>query len=244
MKMINNIREFFWPLLEKHPIAQPDLIRKEDITVDSSLLEKTLGYAIENYKEETERKKTVEGKSSLFIGTISVVTSVIIGVTSVLVKTSNFNLAVSSLVFLLFILTVYMSRTVWFSIQALERRSYFTISINDFLINDTNGDYYKRLIAEITNKIRKNSLTINSKVDSMTMAQEYFKRAIIVVAIYSFVILLYFMSKSGVDYSNFSDNIITTINTVTLSGWNTLILYILVGLSLILSIYSIRKERE
>jgi hypothetical protein len=244
MKMINNIREFFWPLLEKHPIAQPDLIRKEDITVDNSLLEKTLGYAIENYKEETERKKTVEGKSSLFIGTISVVTSVIIGVTSVLIKTSNFNLAVSSLVFLLFILTVYMSRTVWFSIQALERRSYFTISINDFLINDTNGDYYKRLIAEITNKIRKNSLTINSKVDSMTMAQEYFKRAIIVVAIYSFVILLYFMSKSGVDYSNFFDNIVTTINTVTLSGWNTLILYILVGLSLVLSIYSIRKERE
>lgn len=242
--MINNIREFFWPLLEKHPIPQPVLIGKEDITVDSSLLEKTLEYAIENYKEETERKKTVEGKSSLFIGTISVVTSVIIGVTSVLVRTSNFNLAISTLVFLLFILTVYMSRTVWFSIQALERRSYFTISINDFLISDINGEYYKTLIAEITNKVRKNSFTINSKVDSMTMAQEYFKRAIIVVAIYSFVILLFFMSKSGVDSSIFLDKFITTINTININGCHTLILYILVSLSLVLSIYSIRKRRE
>jgi hypothetical protein len=57
------------------------------------------------------------------------------------------------------------------------------------------------LIAKIANKMRKNGITINGKVDNMTMAQEYFKRAIVVVTLYSFIILLFFLSKSGIFFS-------------------------------------------
>lgn len=242
MKIFKNIREFFWPLLEKGEISDPPMLNENNISVDSSHLKDTLEYAINCYEAESDRKKTVESKSSLFIGTISVVTSVVIGVTSVLVKVSDFNIAITLLVFLLFVLTLYMSRTVWFSIKALERKNYYSISVTDFLINDANDDYFKRLIAEITNKIRRNSLTINSKVDSMTMAQEYFKRAIVVVSVYAFVILLYFVSKSGLDFWGYSKKLIETINTITIRGLNTLILYLISLTAIVLSIIAIKKR--
>lgn len=243
MKFFENIREFFWPLLEKGEIPKPEILNQNDINVDSSHLKETLEYTINCYEAESDRKKTVENKSSLFIGTISVVTSVIIGVTSVLVRVNDFSIAISLLIFLLFILTLYMSRTVWFSIKALERRNYYSITVSDFLISDSNDDYFKKLIAEITNKIRKNSLTINSKVDNMTMAQEYFKRAVIIVSIYAFVILLYFLSKSGINFSKYISNFIETLNTIKINGWNTLFLYIFSISAMILSLIAIKRKK-
>lgn len=243
MKILSDIREFFWPLLEKFPIAEPDLISQENITVDKSHLEKTLEYAISCYKAELDREKIIEGKSSLFIGTISVITSVIIGVTSVLVNLSDFNIAILVLVFLLFVLTLYMSRTVWFSIKVLERKKYYSISIDDFLISDANEIYYKKLIAEIMNNERRNSLMINRKVDNMTMAQEYFKRAIIIVVLYSFIIFVFFLSKSGANCSISSQDFIDLINCIEIKGWNTLILYVLTLSSFILSLIAIKRNK-
>ena len=99
------------------------------------------------------------------------------------------------------------------------------------------------MIAEIANKINKNALTINSKVDSMTMAQEYFKRAIVVVALYSFLILLLFISKSGFDYFAYFSMIADIVNRVYINGWNTLILYTLSISSIILSVIAIKKRK-
>ena len=110
------------------------------------------------------------------------------------------------------------------------------------MINDSNDDYFKKLIAEITNKIRKNASTINSKVDSMTMAQEYFKRAIVVVSIYAFVILIYFVSKSGLDFLAYFSRLLEIINTTTINGLNTLVLYVLSITAILLSIIGIRKK--
>lgn len=79
MKFFENIREFFWPLLEKGEIPKPEILNQNDINVDSSHLKETLEYTINCYEAESDRKKTVENKSSLFIGTISVVTSLVSG---------------------------------------------------------------------------------------------------------------------------------------------------------------------
>jgi hypothetical protein len=241
MSLFRNIREFFWPLLEKEKINQLPCLKASDIIVDSSHLQKTLEYAFECYKSESDRRKNIEGKASLFIGTISVVTSVVLGVTSILVKENEFGITISVFI-LLFILTIYMLRTIWFSIQALERKNYYSISVEDFLLNDLNDEYYKKLIAEIKNKITKNAVTINSKVDSMTMAQEYFKRAIVVVALYSFVLLLLFISKSGFNYFSYLNGIVGWVNSVYINGWNTLILYTLSITSIILSLVAIKKN--
>ena len=242
MKIFKNIREFFWPLLEKDEIPDPIQIESNEINVDSENLEKTLEYAIEFHESEYERKKTVEDKSSLFISIISVVTSIILGVTSVLVKVNDFSLIMLVLLVLLFILTIYMTRTVWFSLKTLERKAYNSISINDFLINEKDAEYYKILIASITNKVRKNSMKINEKVNNMAMAQEYFKRAIVVVSIYSFVILLFFISKA--DYGFNIDFLKTAdfINRLNLNGWNIIAIYFLILVSIIIGLRATIKK--
>ena len=145
MNLFRNAREFFWPLLEKGEIIEPSCLNVSEITIDSSHLQKTLEYVFDCYNSEADRRKSIEGKASLFIGTISVVTSVVLGVTSILVKENDFDITISALIILLFILTLYMSRTIWFSIQALERKNYYSISVNDFLLNDSNDEYYKKL---------------------------------------------------------------------------------------------------
>lgn len=149
-------------------------------------------------------------------------------------------MTVSILVFLLFILTLYMSRTVWFSIKALERKNYYSISVSDFLIKSAKEEYYIELIVEIANKIERNAITINNKVDNMTMAQEYFKRAIVVVALCSFVILILFFSKSEINMLAPAKGVILW----NINFWNIVALYILSITSLILSIIAVIKKKR
>ena len=240
MSVFKQVREFFWPLLEKgEPPTFEELI-KDNILVDNSFLPEVFRYTLDCYNREEERRKGIESKSSLFIGTISVVTSVILGVASILVKENNFDMTVSILVFLLFILTLYMSRTVWFSIKALERKNYYSISVSDFLIKSAKEEYYIELIVEIANKIERNAITINNKVDNMTMAQEYFKRAIVVVALCSFVILILFFSKSEINMLAPAKGVILW----NINFWNIVALYILSITSLILSIIAVIKKKR
>jgi hypothetical protein len=241
MKLFENIREFFWPLLEKGEAQKIQKLEPNEIKVENKHLEQTLKYALDFYESEAQRKKTVEGKSSLFISIISVITSIILGVTTVLVKTNDFSVVLLFLIFLLFVLSIYMSRTVWFSLKTLERKAYYSISINDFLIGEKNDDYFKKIISDITNKVRKNSIVINEKVDNMTMAQEYFKRAIVIVSFYSFVILIFFISKSGVNFPKLFSNGVSFLNSLNLNAWNIVILYSLIAISLILGIKANRK---
>ena len=244
MKLINRIREFFWPLLEKDTIKSPENLDPEEIKIHSDQLERTLNLSINCYENENERKKTIEGKSSLFIGTISIITSVIIGVTTVLVKSDDFKDSVLLLAFLLFFLTLYMARTIWFSVKALERKSYNTLTIDDLLINEQKDQYYKKLIAEISNKMRKNSLIINTKVDYMTMAQEYFKRSIIIVVIYAFTLLILLVLKLGIEFSNFINGWIGIINTISITGWNLILIYSLIITSLIISLTALLRKKK
>lgn len=242
MNLFENIREFFWPLLEKGETQKLQSLEADEIKVENRHLEKTLQYAIDFYDSEAERKKTVEGKSSLFISIISVITSIILGVTTVLVKTNDFSIILLFLIFLLFVLSIYMSRTVWFSLKTLERKAYYSISINDFLIDEKNDDYFKKLISEITNKVRNNSIVINEKVDNMTMAQEYFKRAVIIVSFYSLVILLFFISKAGVKFPKLFLNAVNFLNGINLNAWNIIILYLLIIISIVIGIKANRKK--
>lgn len=240
MSVFKQLREFFWPLLEKEEPLKFEELTKDKILVDNSFLPEAFRYTLDCYNREEERRKGIESKSSLFIGTISVVTSVILGIASILVKENDFDMTVSILVFLLFILTLYMSRTVWFSIKALERKNYYSISVSDFLIKSAKEEYYIDLIVEIANKIERNAITINNKVDNMTMAQEYFKRAIVVVALCSFVILILFLSKSEINMLAPAKGVILW----NINFWNIVALYILSITSLILSIIAVIKKKR
>ena len=98
MKLFENIREFFWPLLEKGKAQKIQKLEPNEIKVENKHLEQTLKYALDFYESEAQRKKTVEGKSSLFISIISVITSIILGVTTVLVKTNDFSVVLLFLI--------------------------------------------------------------------------------------------------------------------------------------------------
>lgn len=155
---------------------------------------------------------------------------------------SDMNVLLAILILLLFVLTIYMSRTIWFSVRVLERSNYHSISATDFMQSGQDDDYYKKIIVEVSNKIARNAQTINDKVDNMTMAQEYFKRAIVVVALYSFVILLLFLSKTDLSlYTQFQKGI-NLLNTIDVSGWHLIILYILSISSIVLSILAIKRR--
>ncbi|WP_342979224.1 hypothetical protein [Bacteroides stercoris] len=245
MGWIKNVREFFWPLLEEESSSGINELVTNDVIVNQNNLQKTLDYIFNCYNAESDRRKTIESKASSFIGTISVVTSVVLGVTSMLVKeesNSDMNVLLAILILLLFVLTIYMSRTIWFSVRVLERSNYHSISATDFMQSGQDDDYYKKIIVEVSNKIARNAQTINDKVDNMTMAQEYFKRAIVVVALYSFVILLLFLSKTDLSlYTQFQKGI-NLLNTIDVSGWHLIILYILSISSIVLSILAIKRR--
>lgn len=145
---------------------------------------------------------------------------------------------------LLFVLMIYMARTIWFSIKALERRSYQTIEAMDFLVNADQPEYYKFIIARVLNKIRINSQTINEKVDNMVMAQAYFKRAIVVVTIYSFVMLLLVSSKVYGEPNPFLVGLMNKLSSVSMSSLNLIFIYTLIVLSLLLSISAFRRKKR
>ncbi len=240
MNTFKIVREFFWPLLEKGQDFEPENPNDEEIALDNSRLQETFKHVMDCYKSESERSKTVEGKASLFIGTITVVTSVVVGVTSILVKESDFSIATLSLILLLSVLILYMSRTLWFSIKSLERKNFYSLSANDFLSDKTDSDYFKNLINVIVTIINKNAKTINFKVDSMTMAQEYFKRAIVVVVLCAFDIMFLFLFKSKFDFSF----LCSALNNIHINILNTIILYALSLIGIVLGIVAIRKKRK
>lgn len=84
MGWIKNVREFFWPLLEEESSSGINELVTNDVIVNQNNLQKTLDYIFNCYNAESDRRKTIESKASSFIGTISVVTSVVLGVTSIL----------------------------------------------------------------------------------------------------------------------------------------------------------------
>ncbi len=245
MELIKNIREFFWPLLDDHIPSERKEFSEDDILVNSEYLETILAQAVRDYESEEDRRKSIESKSSLFIGTVSVITTIIIGFTSFLIDTNDFNIVTFILILLLVILCIYMLRTVWFAIKALGRKNYYGISVKDFLISDKGDEYYKKVIVNIVRKIQKNYSVINSKVDNMVLAQEYFKRAISTIALYAFSIMILYGIKFTESEKDIFQSMIElfqiTNSSMFLMIGSYLISVIAVGISLF--VYSQFKKR-
>ena len=197
MKHFNVIREFLWPLLTKDENEEKPGFKLESVTVKAENLDKALELMLKIYESEDERNKNVESKASFFIGTISVLTTIAVGFTTILIKESTFKASLFFLLLLLFVMTIYMVRTVWFAVKALERRNYFSLSAKDFLNSAAYEAYTRQIISSVAVILMKNEDTINDKVNNMVMAQEYFKRAIVVVGVYAFFLVLFYFSQSN-----------------------------------------------
>lgn len=185
-KAAYNIREFIWPLLEYEPIPLNASPEEFKLMVDDENLDQALNLATKLSESEDDRRKGIESKASLFISTISVASSIVVAANVMVISNTTYSLTVIISVFISFILSIYAARTVWFAVKALERGSYSVIGPSEINFKGNKEKYQKHLINWLVQRRNNNLKTINSKVDNLTMAQEYYKRAIIIICLYSF----------------------------------------------------------
>lgn len=185
---LRQIREFFWPILDDLETIKVKLIEEKDFKCEDNEYDLLLKYVERYNKSEEDRKNEVESKSVIFIGTFGVSTTILINIVRDMFngsKSAN-SYSVLNLIFMAIIITtiVYLCRAIWFSIKALEKRTYHTLGFPKYLLK-SNNDKKRRLIEELHNITKINQEEINIKVDYMSMAQSYFKRAIVTVFMFS-----------------------------------------------------------
>ncbi len=241
IKVFKVIREILWPMLENEENEKALLDVDTQVKIKDGKTKEVFDYILKIYESENERRKTIEAKSSLFIGAISVISTIIMGITAGLINAKKIDFEITFLVLALFLLTIYLARTIWFSVKALERRNYQFLSVENFTKFENEKDYYENLILLTEKLLKRNQIVINSKVDSMVMAQEYFKRSICVIAIYMSIIFVIFIENSelNINFSNFFKRIIC----INLNSWNLVIIYTLISISLMLNYLSFKRKK-
>lgn len=196
-----SIREFLWPILDP---LEPTKLKKISLLDDCKFLESEIDFELkylEEYKKsEDERKKNVENKATIFIGTFAVAITILINLVKELIINPDANITLWNvpIIVLIAITVIYLCRAVLFSIKTLERRNYATLGFPDFLfLNDI--DKKRKILVKQYNAIKENQKEINIKVDYMTMAQAFFKRAVFAVLVLTIIFLLYFLNNYFID---------------------------------------------
>lgn len=185
---LTDLRELIWPLLEPLPDNRADQVNEENCHFNDNEIDFILSY-IEKYElNEESRRKDIESKSTIFIGTFTVIVTILTSIIKNMTEQTEGLLNVLS-IFVMILAIIYLSRAIWFSIKVLQRHRYFKFGFPKFMFED-NKDKKKRIVVEKYNNIKRNQDEINIMVDNMTMAQEYFKRAIITVVAFSIILLL------------------------------------------------------
>lgn len=215
-KIASDIRELFWPVLEPLKEVVPKQIEEIDCNWGNEDTDMIIKY-VENYMEsEDKRRKEVESKSTLFIGSFGVAMAVLINMTNEMI----FNTSVSQtplrllLICMMTLAIIYLCRAIWFSIKVLERRKYYKTGFPNFMLSDRHSKK-KQLIIRQYNNTKKNQAEINIKVDFMTMAQAYFKRAIVVVVIFSVIVML----KYIITYQLLAQDVLELINKFAINEY-------------------------
>lgn len=238
---MEKIREIFWPLLEKGEQQTITALTKDDIVVEKVNIQKTLEYALKIYESELARNSVIETKASLFISSLAIITSVVLAITTTLIGQNGFNTVLFLLVSTLFILTIYVLRTVWFAVKVHERKPFHTFYHNDILIQGDEIEYSKTLISAIITKTKKNSLIINSKIDNMVMAQEYFKNAIVTLSIYAVLLIVFFIDKCKIGIKHGFIKTLKVLNQMEVETFLIIAIIIIAAVSLIINFILLRK---
>jgi hypothetical protein len=154
-------------------------------------LQEKMQYAYECYKQEMERKKTVESKASMFIATITFVATVLIGLSTRQILEGKFSSVFAFFLQLLLACVIFfVLRTLWYSIKTLEKRAFYYLSLNDFR-DERGDDFYYKMISEFDEAICRNQPIINRKVDHMMKAQYSFKVAIGLSVVYILLLVTF-----------------------------------------------------
>lgn len=201
MCMSSKIGDFFWPTLDPKN-EDDDIIR---ITKDQchfsncKQIERAIEYAKDFAKSEDERRKTVEDKAALFIGSFSVATTLLVSVVADLIVDIYLCPVLVALITVhVIVLIIYLCRASLYAVEALSRKKCFKVGIPSVLYHESpslsDDERLIELFLKTVNYTYLNSKVTNEKVDAMVMAQEFFKRAIRTVFIliaFLFALLIY-----------------------------------------------------
>ncbi|KLT67767.1 hypothetical protein [Flavobacterium sp. ABG] len=238
---MEKFRELIWPLLERAEVQNAIPLTVEEITINDDNISKVLDYAMKIYESELSRNSAIETKASLFISSLAIITSVVLAITTTLIGQNGFSSILFLLICMLFFLTIYVLRTVWFAVKVHERKPFSTFYHNDILKDGDEKEFSIQLILSIINKTKKNSIVINSKIDNMVMAQEYFKRAIITLSIYSFLLIFFFIDKCKFGIKTSVFRIVKIFNEISLSTWLVALLILIAISSVIINFILIKR---
>ncbi|MDR1181001.1 MAG: hypothetical protein LBL13_03350 [Bacteroidales bacterium] len=187
MKLIDRFIDIFWPLLEKEGNTNQASTNVDFSKIDSNNLSELFDRIIACYNEEEKRRKNVESKSNSIIGASCISLFLITAICVNMMRCKEIDVLTMIIAVLLIVLIAYLGRSVWFSIKVFERKPYSILLAEEYISAYSKPNIYEDLITNLSEAIRFNAKINNSKVDNMTMAQEYFKRAI--VSLCSFGIL-------------------------------------------------------
>lgn len=218
---LKDIREFVWPLLEPEIASDLINVKPENIKVTDDDLDTCYDLAVKFYEDENDRKSSVESKSTIFVSSIGFTTAILIAVTKDLVLNNKFDSPFTTYIFIILLvgIVVYMARAVWFAIKVLERKNYDTIGYKDIINTDENINYKANLSTQIINKTIKNRGVVNLKVDYMVMAHEYFKRAIVLIVVYSVALAITFPVIRYIYEDHNDDRVIKILSCTNTGTW-------------------------
>ena len=143
---------------------------------------------IKLYDEEFSRLRTVESKSTLFMGLFSVLSTILIryilndgGIESTLL-----------IKILFFWMIIQIIRCLCLAIKVLKREQYKTIGEKEICQPDSDEcKYYKEMCRNIIDAISFNKIAINKKVNYMTLLHLTFRNAMFTFLILVLIILFH-----------------------------------------------------
>jgi hypothetical protein len=182
---IKQIREFFWPVLDPLPVTVEEPEQTIDIHIHTDSLDIAFEFKKKFADNEEDRRKGVESKAALLLSSISLATSLVVGADS-FVTTGHALWARIALKIILLVLCAYTLATVIYALKCLSRSSYHALGFKDINVRLGPDTYKRELIKKMHQTRKKNQLTVNEKVDSMVMAQEFYKRSVVAIGLYVF----------------------------------------------------------
>ena len=237
-----NVFEWLFPSAPKEEAAQPvDKVEPNAIEGDVATLKMKSDIAHRGYQEEFERMRATEGKASIFISTTGFLATIVVGVTTLLLRVEQIDFFVLLLVVITGFLTYYMMRTIVYSVRAMRRQKFSKINPASVATIADETAQLKECIADYINAVKSNMQIINRKVELSSMAQSYFKRAIATLVIYVVALFLYALVNSNIPIGNYYTIVTTEISKWTLPVWYIYSTIILIAISILLSCIALYK---
>jgi cation transport ATPase len=192
MESLTKIRDIFWPLIDGKAQKRDLTLLKDKcqnivIGQEDSVLEK----ALKCFEEEEERRKTIESKAAIFVSVITISSTLVLNYTLSILDKNSLTWFEWIQFFLMTVLILYLVRTIWFSIKTMEREKYSSLEVSDYIDASAGRQQKIKLIESIIEITERNAETTNTKVDSMTLAHLYFKRAAFILGFYAVFVFVY-----------------------------------------------------